>query len=75
MAFPESSQPLIEIRGLHNRFGRKLVHEELELSINRGEIVAIIGPSGCGKTTLLRSIFDASETYSRGYSSFWYKRR
>ena len=56
MDVPKFSQPLIEICGLHNRFGRKLVHEELELSINRGEIVAIIGPSGCGKTTLLRSI-------------------
>lgn len=49
-------QPLIEIHGLVNRFRGKLIHDELELSINRGEIVAIIGPSGCGKTTLLRSI-------------------
>ena len=37
-------------------WGGELIHEELELFINRGKIVAIIGPSGCGKTTLLHSI-------------------
>ncbi|AZV75982.1 ABC transporter ATP-binding protein [Coxiella burnetii] len=52
----EPSEPLIEIHGLCNEFGEQRVHDDLNLTIHRGEIVAIIGPSGCGKTTLLRSI-------------------
>lgn len=50
------NEPLIEVRDLHNKWGDQLVHDGLNFTVNRGEIVAIIGPSGCGKTTLLRSI-------------------
>lgn len=48
--------PIIEITALKNQLGGRLVHDDLNLTVNRGEIIAIIGPSGCGKTTLLRSI-------------------
>lgn len=48
--------PVIEVRGLRTQFGRKVVHENLDFSVRRGEIVALVGGSGSGKTTLLREI-------------------
>ena len=48
--------PVIKVRGLCNRFGRQVVHEHLDLDLNRGEILAVVGGSGSGKSVLLRSI-------------------
>jgi len=50
------SEPIIDIRGLQNFLGDQWVHTEVNLSVNPGEIVAIIGGSGSGKTTILRCI-------------------
>ena len=50
------STPIIEIQGLKNYLGHQWVHSDINLTINQGEIIAIIGGSGSGKTTLLRSI-------------------
>lgn len=47
---------IIEIENLRNVLGGKVVHEDVNLRIERREIIAIIGGSGSGKTTLLRSI-------------------
>lgn len=47
---------IIEVRHLQNKFGDQWVHRDVEFSVKRGEIIAVIGGSGCGKTTLLRSI-------------------
>lgn len=46
----------IEIRGLSKRFKNNTVLENLDLDIEKGDVVAIIGPSGTGKSTLLRSL-------------------
>ncbi|MCE8038195.1 ATP-binding cassette domain-containing protein [Halomonas sp. MCCC 1A11062] len=50
------SEPIVEIRGLVNRFGRHVVHDGLDLDIRRGEILGVVGGSGTGKSVLLRSI-------------------
>nr|WP_243667247.1 ATP-binding cassette domain-containing protein [Pseudomonas brassicae] len=39
-----------------NRFGRQSVHEQLDLDLYRGEILAVVGGSGSGKSVLLRSL-------------------
>ena len=48
--------PVIKIKGLKNYLGGKWVHSDVNLTVNQGEILAIIGGSGSGKTTILRSI-------------------
>lgn len=51
-----TSKPMIEIINIHKNFGNKAILKNINLKIQRGEIIAIIGPSGAGKSTLLRSI-------------------
>ncbi len=46
----------IRVRGLVNRFGSQVVHEDLDLDVRRGEILGVVGGSGTGKSVLMRSI-------------------
>lgn len=47
---------IIEIEGLHTRFGDHVVHKDVNLCVYHGEILTLIGGSGSGKTTLLRQM-------------------
>ena len=49
-------EELIQIEGVTKSYGAHRVHEDLTLSIHRGECFTLLGPSGCGKTVLLRLI-------------------
>ena len=51
-----TDEPVIQVRGLVNRFGSQAVHVNLDLDIRRGEILGVVGGSGTGKSVLLRSI-------------------
>ncbi|PSS57209.1 ABC transporter ATP-binding protein [Pseudomonas sp. BBP2017] len=53
---PEHREAVIEARGICNRFGPQSVHDQLDLDLYRGEILAVVGGSGSGKSVLLRSI-------------------
>lgn len=45
---------MIEVKDIHKSFGSLHVLQGVSLTVNKGEIVAIIGKSGAGKTTLLQ---------------------
>jgi phospholipid/cholesterol/gamma-HCH transport system ATP-binding protein len=69
MARANRGEPIIEIRGLTSAFDtperRFVVHENLDLTVYRGEVLAIVGGSGTGKTVLLRQILGL-ETPEKG---------
>jgi phospholipid/cholesterol/gamma-HCH transport system ATP-binding protein len=48
--------PLLEVRGVVNRFGKQLVHNGIDMQVFEGEVFGIIGGSGAGKSVLLRTI-------------------
>ncbi len=50
------TEPFIEVRDLSVRFGRQPVLHGIQLTIPRGQTLAIIGESGCGKTVLLKTM-------------------
>lgn len=51
-----AENPAIRVRGLRNQFGTHIVHEGLDLDVNRGEVIGVVGGSGTGKSVLLRAI-------------------
>ena len=52
----ERGAPAVDVRGFSFSYGQRQVLRNLEFSIQRKAVTAIIGPSGCGKSTFLRSI-------------------
>ncbi|WP_022666318.1 amino acid ABC transporter ATP-binding protein [Desulfospira joergensenii] len=48
--------PLIQVKNISKSFGQTRVLDGISLSIDKGEILAIIGPSGSGKSTLIRCL-------------------
>ena len=56
---------LVEIKNLTKRFGDNLIWENVNESIEKGDVIVIVGNSGCGKTTFLRCI-NMLETPSSG---------
>lgn len=60
-AFPpvkRSGKEVVSIQGLAKGFGGETLYKDINLTVFRGDRVAIIGPNGCGKTTLLRMVAD-----------------
>lgn len=53
---PPRRDAAVRVQGLTTRFGDHVVHEDLDLEVERGEILAIVGGSGSGKSVLLNAI-------------------
>ena len=49
------NQPLIELRHVDKHYGDLHVLNDINLSVDRGEVVVVIGPSGSGKSTMCRT--------------------
>ncbi len=70
--FPDcQGEVLLELHGISKSFGSNQVLDHIDLTVHRGEAVAIIGPSGTGKSTILRIIAgllpaDEGEIYVQG---------
>lgn len=52
----QKSDYIISVKNVSKTFGNKVVLDDINLCVKKGEFVTILGPSGCGKTTLLRLI-------------------
>jgi phospholipid/cholesterol/gamma-HCH transport system ATP-binding protein len=50
------SGPVIEMRGVHKRFGPKVVLDGVDFDVHEGQTLVVLGPSGTGKSVLLRHI-------------------
>ncbi len=56
-----AAEAVIEVLDLTMRYGPRLVQENLNFTVNRGDIFVIMGGSGCGKSTLLKHMIGLSE--------------
>ena len=52
------SEKIIELKNLKKQYGTNVVLKNINLHVDKGEVVSIIGPSGSGKSTILRCIVD-----------------
>ena len=53
------TEPVLEARGLVKLFGRVVGLNDVDLTVNRGEVLAIIGDNGAGKSTLIKCLSGA----------------
>jgi phospholipid/cholesterol/gamma-HCH transport system ATP-binding protein len=65
-----SKETLIEVRGLRSQFGDNVIHDGLDLTVERGEVIGVVGGSGTGKTVLLNTIIGLKEPEGGSVSIF-----
>ncbi|MGE5189402.1 MAG: ABC transporter ATP-binding protein [Gemmatimonadota bacterium] len=62
--------PVIEVAGVSTRFGDSRVHQDVSLTVYRGEVFALAGGNGSGKSTLLREIIMLQQPSDGGIRLF-----
>ena len=63
MNAPHNQDPICKVSDVSNRYGGNLLLQNINFSLDPGEILCLLGPSGSGKTTLLRLIAGLEEEY------------
>lgn len=58
------SEPVIRVRGLLSQFGERVIHQDLDLDVEKGEVLGVVGGSGTGKSVLMRSIIGLQQPES-----------
>ena len=66
---PPNAEPLLAGRSIQKRFGRLVVLDAVEFSVEAGQSVGIVGPNGAGKTTLL-DVLAGAQTPTEGTVEF-----
>ncbi len=51
-----SDDAIIEVEGLRTQFGQQVIHDNLDITVRRGEVMGVVGGSGAGKSVLMRTI-------------------
>ena len=62
---PAGSEPLVVVSDVQKHYGQFQALKDIDLTVDRGEVVVVIGPSGSGKSTLCRTI-NRLETITSG---------
>ncbi len=57
----DEDAPPIEVKGLVSRFGDLVVHDGVDLTVRRGEVLGVVGGSGAGKSVLLNTLIGLRE--------------
>lgn len=52
----DEEAPPVEVKGLRSQFGEQVIHDGLNLTMRRGEVLGVVGGSGSGKTVLLNTL-------------------
>ena len=53
---PQGGDAVVQVQGLVSRFGENLVHDGLDLTVRKGEVIGVVGGSGAGKSVLLNTL-------------------
>ena len=64
---------MLRVKNLNKKFDKKIIYENLNLELKKGEIFALIGPNGIGKTTLIRMMLGLDRAYEGEISKGQYK--
>ena len=53
---PVTAVPVVELEQVRIRLGGRTILEDISMTVNEGEFIAILGPNGAGKSTLLKTL-------------------